>query len=241
MAVSMDVALSGQLALAKRLDTIAHNVANASSAGFRAEAVRFETVLSNRTDRTSHFASTGETIVSRRQGPLVATGNLLDVAVDGDGWMAIETPAGMAYTRDGRMQVAVDGALMTVTGFAVLDAGGAPIQVDPSAGPIAIARDGMISQNNKQLGAIGLFALAEDANLQRIEGSAVLSDRPGEAVLDFVANGVVQGYIENSNVNAVSEMVRLIEVSRAFEGLTRSITMREATLQNAIRTIGEAT
>jgi flagellar basal-body rod protein FlgF len=241
MAVSMDVALSGQLALARRLDTIAHNVANATSAGFRAEAVRFETVLSNRTDRTSHFVSPGETIVSRRQGPLVATGNLLDVAIDGDGWMAIETPAGMGYTRDGRMQVAADGALMTVTGFAVLDAGGAPIQIDPSAGAIAIARDGMISQNNKQLGAIGLFGLAEDARLQRIEGSAVVSDRPGEAVLDFVANGVVQGYMENSNVNAVSEMVHLIEVSRAFEGLTRSITMREATLQNAIRTIGEAT
>ena len=240
MTVSMDVGLSGQLALARRLDTIAHNVANSSSVGFRAESVKFETVLSNQTDRPSNFASPGESYISRRQGPLVSTGNPLDVAVDGDGWLAIETQAGIAYTRDGRLQVNSDGSLQTVTGYSVLDAGGAPILADPAAGPLAIARDGMISQNGKQLGAIGLFSIPEDAELQRIEGAGITTGTPAEPILDFVSNGVAQGYVENSNVNAVAEMTKLIEVSRAFEGLTRAITMRESTLQNAVRTLGEA-
>ncbi len=240
MAASLDIALSGQLALAKRLDTIAHNVANVTTVGFRGEAVKFDSVLSTRTDRPTDFASTGSSYISRRQGPLQNTGNLLDVAVDGDGWLAIETAAGTAYTRDGRLQITLDGSLMTTTGFAVLDAGGGPLQVDPSAGPLAIARDGMISQNGKQVGAIGLFSISEDARLQRLAGTGVVPDRPAEPVLDFTANGVLQGYVENSNVNAVAEMTHLIAVSRTFDSMTRAISMREQTLQSAIRTLGEA-
>lgn len=236
----MDIALSGQIALSKRLDTIAHNIANATAAGFRGETVKFESLLSTQTDRPTDFTSAGQSFVSRRQGPMVQTGNLLDVAVAGSGWLAIETPSGQAFTRDGRLQISTDGTLRTFTGYPVLDAGGAPLLIDPAAGPLSIARDGMINQGGQQVGAIGLFAIADDVRLVRLEGAGIIPDKPAEPILDFISNGVVQGYVESSNVNAVSEMTHLIEVTRAFDSLSRSINMRDETLQNAIRTLGES-
>ena len=105
METSLYVALSAQMALQKRLDTIANNVANASTAGFRAEEVKFETYLSNASPDPIAFATEGKTYLSRQSGELVRTDNLLDVAVSGDAWMAIQTPAGRVYTRDGRLQL----------------------------------------------------------------------------------------------------------------------------------------
>ncbi len=103
------------------------------------------------------YSTAGESFISERSGGLNKTGNPLDVAVQGKGWLAIQTPAGIAYTRDGRMQLLESGELQTLNGFPILDAGSAPIQLDPAAGTPKIARDGMITQNGRQFGAIGLF------------------------------------------------------------------------------------
>ncbi len=99
------VALSAQMALERRLDTIAQNVANLGTVGYRADEIAFQTVLSNTSDGSTAFASAGDTYISRRAGALTATDNKLDIAIQGDGWFAMQTPAGVAYTRDGRLQM----------------------------------------------------------------------------------------------------------------------------------------
>jgi flagellar basal-body rod protein FlgF len=238
METSLYVALSAQMALQKRLDTIANNVANASTAGFRAEEVKFETYLSNASPDPIAFAAEGKTYLSRQSGELVRTDNLLDVAVSGDAWLAIQTPAGRVYTRDGRMRVAPSGELQTLNGYPMLDVSGASLLVDPNGGPLRIARDGTISQNNRQVGAIGMFSIDGNANLKRFDNSGVIPDQTPTPVLDFTKTGVQQGFVERANVNPVMEMTQLIMVQRAFEAVTNQIKASDATLQDAIKSLG---
>jgi flagellar basal-body rod protein FlgF len=232
------VGVSAQVSLQRRLETIAHNVANTSTVGFRAEEARFETLLSQAGADPVAFAVTGPTFLSRRSGELVRTENLFDVAVEGDAWLAIQTPAGPTYTRDGRMKMAPTGELQTLNGYPVLDAGGATMLLDANAGPPRIARDGTVTQGNRQVGAIGLFNIDSAAKLTRGENSGVIPDRPATPVLDFTKTGMQQGYIENANVNAVMEMTRLISITRAFEMVSASLAASETSLQEAIKTLG---
>jgi flagellar basal-body rod protein FlgF len=239
MQSALYVSLSAQVALENRLTTIAGNVANLGTTGFRADGVKFDTFLSRAASDPVAFASAGKTYISREKGALKQTGNDLDVAVDGEGWLAVETSSGIAYTRDGRMRIAADGMLQSAAGNAVLDPGGAAIIVDPNAGRISISRDGMISQNGRQVGALGLFSIAENATLSRRDNSGVVPDRPAAPVVDFVGQGVAQGYVEESNVNPVEEMVHLIEVQRTFEQVSASIDKSEQSLQDAIQKLGQ--
>jgi flagellar basal-body rod protein FlgF len=233
------VALSAQIALQKRLDTIAGNVANAGTAGFRAEEVTFETFMSKAGSDPVAFASPGETYISRAAGELVRTENPLDVAVKGDAWLAIQSPQGTTvYTRDGRLRMLETGELQTLNGDPILDVGGAPILLDPAAGPPRIAADGMITQGNRQIGAIGLFRIPEDAKLMRASGAGVIPDRPAEPVLDFASTGVVQGFMERANVNPVMEMANLIQVTRAFESIAATLNQTENTISSGIKTLG---
>jgi flagellar basal-body rod protein FlgF len=138
------------------------------------------------------------------------------------------------------MRLSETGALETLNGNAVLDAGGAPIQLDGAAGPPTIAADGMINQGGKQIAALGLFALADDAKLTRAGNSGFTSDKPAEPILDSSENGVVQGAIEGANVNPVQEMTKLIAVTRAFDGVTNEVSQTENSVTDAIKTLGGA-
>ena len=241
MQPSLYVALSAQLTLQKRLDSIANNVANINTAGFRAEEVRFETFLSQTPLEPVSFVSSGDTYLSRRAGEIVKTDNVLDLAVEGEAWLAMQTPAGIVYTRDGRLRISDGGQLQTLNGYPVLDAGGTPILIEAAVGPPHIARDGMITQNGRQVGAVGLFRIDGRAHLTRYENSGVIPDQPAVPALDFGNVGVLQGYIERSNVNAVMEMSRLIMVTRELEAVTASLNTAESNLQDAVKTLGSPT
>jgi flagellar basal-body rod protein FlgF len=234
------VSLSAQISLERRLATIAANIANANTPGYRVDGVTFATELAKAGDSNIAFVSEGDGYISRNSGPLISTGNPLDIAIQGDGWFAVRSPGGEIYTRDGRMTMAENGDLVTVTGAPVLDVAGAPIQLDPTGGAPAIARDGMITQNGRQVGAVGLFAIDPNARLTRAGTSGFFSDKQAEPVLDFRSNSVVQGAIEGANVDPVREMTRLIEVTRTFDGVTNGVTQTENSLQDAIKTLGGA-
>ena len=167
MQSSLYVALSAQVALQNRLDTIAQNVANGTSAGYRGSEMKFNAVMSQMTDPRVSFVSSGSAVIKRSAGQFVKTGNPLDVAVKGDGWLSIQTPNGQAYTRDGRMRMATAGDLVSMTGAPILDAGGAAIQLDPTAGQPSIADDGTITQGQNRVGVLGLFTLPVNAQLFR--------------------------------------------------------------------------
>lgn len=232
------VGLSGQLALERRMQTIANNVANASTAGFRAEEVKFETVLSRTANEPVAFSSIGPTFLSRQAGGIVRTDNPLDVAVRGDVWLSVDVGGTQVYTRDGRMRITETGDLQTILGNPVLDAGGAPITLDPKGGVPQIARDGTITQGTRTFGAIGLYRIDENAKLIRAGNSGVIPDKTPEPALDFVNVGFAQGFIEQANVNPVMEMTRLIAVHRAFDAITHSMANADTTLQDAIKTLG---
>jgi flagellar basal-body rod protein FlgF len=234
------VSLSGQVALERRLDTIANNVANMNTVGYRADGVSFSAELARAGDDQVAFASTGAGFISRQTGPLTKTDNPLDVAVQGDGWFSIKTPTGVAYTRDGRMRMSDTGMLQTLNGYQVLDAGGAPITLDSDGGAPTISADGMITQDGKQIAAIGLFSVPDDARLTRTVNSGVISDKPATPILDFDANGVIQGTVEGSNVDPVMEMSKLISVTRAFDSVSSAMNQSEASLQDAIKTLGSS-
>ncbi|WP_099863960.1 flagellar basal-body rod protein FlgF [Pararhizobium haloflavum] len=241
MDTALYVGLSAQIALEKRLTTLADNVANANTVGFRSTEVKFESLVDRRRPADVDFVSSGSNYLSTENGGLNQTGNSLDFAVRGEGWFAIDTPAGQALTRDGRFTMTQEGALVTLNGYPVLDAGGAPIQLDPLAGPPEAGNDGTLLQNGAQVSALGLFAFDPNSNYRRFENSAIIPDGEAEPIVDRFDAGVVQGYVEQSNVNPVAEMTRLIMVTRAFENASALMRASESTTEEAIRTLGGRT
>ncbi|MDX2308810.1 MAG: flagellar basal-body rod protein FlgF [Hyphomicrobium sp.] len=231
------IALSAQRALLDRLESVAGNVANVSTPGYRAEMISFEEVLSRSQDPAS-FVSEGRTFLSTASGAMEKTGNPFDIAVSGSAWLGVATPNGVSYTRDGRFAPNSDGALVSVKGYPLVDVGGSPIQIDPSGPPPEIGRDGTITQGDRTLGSIGLFRLQPDAILQRTEFGTVAADRPAEPELDFTAAGIQQGYIEKSNADPIFEMTRLITLQRNFDSISNAIVDVEENLIDAVRTLG---
>ena len=232
------VALSSQMALDKRLTTIADNVANAGTVGFRATGVKFEDVVSGLGDKSVAFASAGDTYLSTRNGPLRQTGNPFDFAIRGDAWFAIETPGGPVMTRDGRFTMLETGDLVTLEGYPVLDAGGAPIQLEAQGGPPEAGADGTLRQNGRLVAALGLFEFQPGLNFTRFGNSGVVPYGPPEPVVDRMDAGIAQGFIEDSNVNPVHEITRLIQVQRAFEHISALMRDSEQALDQAISTLG---
>ncbi len=235
------VALSSQMALERRLTTLADNMANINTVGFRSTDVKFDEVMSstqNDLNAKVAFVSQGNDYLSTRLGQLDNTGNPLDFAIKGDAWFAIDTPAGQVLTRDGRFSMTETGALVSTRGFPVLDPGGAPIQLDRTAGPPAVGADGVIHQDGSQVGTIGSFSSDVKKGFVRYENSGVIASDPPRAVVDDPTVGVVQGYIEQSNVNGIREMTQLIQINRAFESVSSLMRDSESSLDEAIKTLG---
>lgn len=234
----LTVALSGQIALNHRLETLAQNIANINTAGYRAEGVHFASLLAGNFNAKASYPTAGETFISTQPGSLNKTDNPLDVAVKGNVWFGISTSKGIGYTRDGRLQMTAAGELQTVTGHPILDAGGATMLIDPAGGEPVIASDGTITQNGKQVGALGLFELDPQAHLSRGEDISILSDKPANPVLDFSQAGVVQGFVEGANVDPVQEMTKLVMVQRDFEHVKNAVDQRESSMLDAIKSFG---
>jgi flagellar basal-body rod protein FlgF len=232
------VALSSQMALEKRLTTIADNVANMSTVGFRATEVKFEDVVSGLGKDSVSFTSSGDTYLSQKAGALRETQSPFDFAIQGDAWFGIDTPAGTVMTRDGRFTMNDSGQLITHEGYAVLDAGGAPIQLDPLNGAPQVGRDGIIRQDGQLVASIGLFNFDPGPNFNRFGNSGVIPTGAPDPVVDRIDIGVAQGFLEESNVNPVLEMTRLIMVQRSFENASAMMRDTESTFDDAVKTLG---
>ena len=242
MDTGLTVAVSSQLALERRLNTIADNVANANTPGFRATSVRFDEMVHNGTGDKASYVSRGQSFASTMHGGLSETGGQLDFAIRGDGWFMLETPSGPAVTRDGRFTLTPQGGLISHTGWPVLDAGGAPVTLPPNS-KILVGGDGTITASgangeNRRIGAIGLFSYEPGANFQRVGTSAILTRTDPEPLVDQKGVGVVQGSLEGSNVEPVLEMTRLISVHRAFENVAALMRDTEQASDAMIRTLG---
>ncbi|WP_407965140.1 flagellar basal-body rod protein FlgF [Bartonella sp. C271] len=232
------VGVSGQIGLERRMETIAQNMANVNTPGFRAGGMKFDTLVSSvaheQGDRV-FFTSAGKGYISTDRGSLIQTGNALDIAVTGDSYFSMQASFGQVYTRDGRMIMTPEGGLVSVTGLPFLDEGGAPIQLNPAGGMLRIVTDGSIYQDNVFVGKIGLFQFQPGTQLRYGPNSSVIPDRAAFPSEEGNGDGVVQGYIESSNVNGVIEMTRLIEVSRAFERVEAMLRQQEEMRSKSIQ------
>lgn len=238
---SIYVSLSSQIALERRLTTLADNVANANTTGFRATEIKFNEVLADTGSADVSFVDQGEEFLKTSNGGLRNTGNQLDFALRGDAWFMIETPTGRMLTRDGRFSITDNGQLVNINGYPVLDAGEAPIELDPNIGPPKAGKDGGLMQNGVRVAAIGLFQADLTQGYYRKEALGIVPTIQPEPLIDTESAGMLQGYVEQSNVNPISEMSHLIMISRAFENVSAMMNSTEDVLKEAIRTLGSGT
>ncbi len=246
------VGLSRQVALGRELDVVANNIANINTAGFKADGAVFEEYISKRArsgnlsarDSQVSFVRDRATWIDMSQGTMERTGNPLDVAIDGKAFLAVQTPRGERFTRNGALQVNAAGELVTSEGYQVLgDAG--PIVLQPKDRDITIAKDGGISVREgdntvteSQRGKLRLVGFDNPALLQK-DGAGTFALRDGVNIQDDTTSRFVQGSIEKSNVRAVVEMTRMIEVTRSYTQVATLLSQQADMQRSAVEKLSE--
>jgi len=218
-------ACAGLLARSQQLDLAAQDLANANSTGYRSQQTTFRSVLARKSvssswsDSVNAFGVLGDTRVLRRAGNLEATGNPLDMGIEGNGFFAVETPHGMQYTRSGQFRLAGDRALVTREGYPVTGAQG-PIHLPEGA--LSISSDGTLSVDGALAGKIRVVEFPATSTL-RAEGGSYYT-APPNAEQPAVSSAVRQGTLEGSNVDPVTSAVQLIDIERTAQMLQNALT-----------------
>ena len=238
------VALSRQTALLRQMDVVANNLANMTTPGFKVESEVFTTVpIRSQTfgnPRKLAYVQDFATARDFSTGPITPTGNDLDVAIQGPGFFAVQTPEGPRYTRLGHFELNAAGQLVTKQGYPVL-AGGAPVTINPDDGPVQIAADGTISadrtqQGNAQVvyGKLDVVDFLDRTTLVPQEGVMFRTDAPPIAVAQ---PGVAQRMLEQSNVQPVKELTSMIWVQRNYESVQRFLDGEDDRMRRAVNYI----
>ncbi len=239
MDTSIYVVSAAQRTLQKQLVVIANNIANSNTTGFRAESIEFHSLVSQTGEEPVNYPIVATLHPSGENGSLQNTGNPLDMALSGDGWFAISTPAGTAYTRDGRMQINAFGELQTLEGYPILDASNAPLLIPASSGPPKIHKDGRIEVNGSLVGNIGVFEVDEGSMHSRFGNSGFFSTIQGVPIGIGAQTTIQQHFLEGSNVNPMREMANLITVSRSFESAASMAESADKAISKSINELSD--
>jgi flagellar basal-body rod protein FlgF len=238
------IGLSRQMTLRRELDIAANNIANADTTGFKVEQLLLGTEIGNRARNDAIRPGVSFVLdqgVGRdfSQGSLEQTGRSLDFAIEGEGvFFRVQDGAGEAYTRDGAFTIDPQGVLVTKGGLPVLGDGG-PITVDPAAGSITVADDGNISQDGVTIGRLQLARFDNLAVLSK-EGDGLYRNASNTVPIDAAGAQVRQGMLEGSNVNPLTEITNLIEISRAYERATKMIENVSELSRRSVERLGRA-
>lgn len=232
------VSLSRQVALARQMDVVANNMANLNTTGFKAENILFEDyvmpVARDRDfatpDQPLHFVQDWSTVHDMSPGSIEQTGGPLDVALEGEGFLAVQTPAGERWTRAGALQIDANGTLVNFDGYPVLGDGG-PISFDSTDTDIMIDSNGAVSTNAGAKGRLRVVEFDDPQVLAREGDNLYSGGTPGPAT----RTRVVQGAIEKSNVSGVAEMTEMIRVQRAYQSLASMMQRQDEIRSAAIR------
>lgn len=256
---SLNVAATGMSALETKLDTIANNIANSNTSGYKRQEAEFEDLLyqtlrgpapnaSGTTSPASVQLGSGARVVattrSFAQGSLQQTGNPLDLAIEGAGFLAVQQPSGEpAYTRAGHLKLDAQGRLVTSDGLAIEP----PISIPTDATRITIAQDGTVSAEQPgqtapaQLGQLQLVTFPNPGGLTAVGHNLFVasgaSGDPSSGSAGTEGRGTfMQGALESSNVEVVNEMIGLIRTQRAYEVNSKVIAAADEMLRNATQT-----
>ncbi len=246
------VGLSRQTTLERQLEVIANNIANVNTTGYKADQSLFEEFLTSGahednfigSDRRVSYVQDRGTYRDFSQGALQQTTNPLDVAIDGNGYLVVQTPGGERYTRNGALQINAQGQLVTADGNLVLGDNG-PIVFQQTDHDVSITPDGRItviegaSSNNNETtrGTLRVVSFAQPQLLQK-EGNNLYSAPAGGAIPDTTSQ-LKQGALEKSNVHAVVEITRMIQISRAYQQMATLLQQQSDLHKNAIQQLAQ--
>jgi len=237
------IALSRQLVLSRQLDIIANNLANVNTASYKREDLAFVEYLAKpdsagnptfvRSDGKSSLVQDLGMVRDTRQGPMTQTDAPMDLAIQGDGYFVVDTPEGPRYTRLGRFQVDANSQLVTSDGYAVQGTGGA-IVVPPDDGDVKIARDGTISTIGGEIGRVQLVRFADESTLKHVGSGLYVAESAAEPAPD---SEVIQGMVEESNVQPIIELTEMIAVLRNFQAAQKMIDTQDEMQRRVINTV----
>lgn len=235
------VALTRQTGLDKEIQTVANNIANISTTGYRREGVVFAEMVQALPAEGGSVAMTDARarFVDEMQGALMQTGGSLDFAVEGDGYFQVQTPDGTRLTRAGAFTRDAEGQVVNMDGHLLLDEGGGPIMIPFEARDIGLAPDGTLSVDGQPQSRVGLVRVTDPTQVHREAGTLFRARTEPEPV-DPADGRMVQGFLEQSNVNAVSEMVRMIEVQRAYESGQKLLDLENRRISDTVKTLGQS-
>jgi flagellar basal-body rod protein FlgG len=202
--------LDGSLMQQLRFESITNNLSNINTNGFKKDVITFDMALS----------MNGTSRIDFSNGPIVHTGNNLDVALEGSGFFQVQTEGGIRYTRDGAFTLDSEGMLVTLNGEAILGESG-PITVKGKT--INISRDGQISDENGRIDTLAITDFQNPQMLKKVGNSKYDYTGNTEGIMAAENPNVQQFYLEKSNVNPSEEMIKMIEAFRNFESVQKAI------------------
>ncbi len=236
------IGLSQQMAMRRHMDIIANNIANMNTAAYKSESVLFEEYLMHmpEADKGSNklsFVEDVATIRNLQEGRFETTGNKLDLALEGPGYFTVETPDGPRYTRNGHFKLDDTGKIVTDDGFALLDANGSPITIQATETDITVAKDGSLSTDKGPKGRIGVVVFAKDGDMNSI-GSCLFETKQKPEPSQKIE--IVQGAIEQSNVQPVIEMTKMMELIQAYRSINDLMERADELQRRTVREVGSA-
>lgn len=235
---SIYIALSKQMAQFRQMDLHAHNIANATTTGFKGEKMIFTDYLVDDGNYYKNaFAQDIATWRNTREGAMEMTGEKFDVAIQGDGYFMVETPLGVRYTRAGNFNLDGNGILITADGYPVLDAGGARIEFLPEDTGVVISEEGLIQVGAEERGQLGVVRFENEQMLERLNSALYQSDVPPLPAENY---RILQGTIESSNVQPVMEMTAMMKTSRSVSSTNKIINAIYELQRQTVRTYTES-
>jgi flagellar basal-body rod protein FlgF len=229
--------ITRQSGLLREMRVVANNIANAATSGYRQEGVIFSEYVKSVDGASSiSMGQADARHTSFEQGALTQTGGQFDFAIEGDGFFLVETPQGQRLTRSGAFSPNAEGDLVTADGYRVLDQGGAPVFVPPGAADVSVASDGTISTNGDPVGQMGLVQPVNPQGLVREDGVMFRADEGFEPAEQ---GRILQRFVENSNVNPILQLTRMIEVQRAYELGASFLEAEDERMRQAMRALSQ--
>lgn len=240
MDVAGYVALTRQSGLDKELQTVANNVANVSTTGYQRAGVIFAEMVEALPTEGGSVAMTAARgrYVDQLQGALSPTGGPLDIAIEGEGYFTVMTPQGERLTRAGTFTRDANGQVVNLDGYQLLDEGGGPVLIPFEVANINLSTDGTMSGDGQPIAQLGLVVPDDPTTVFREAGVLFRVDG-GVTPVEPGQSNFVQGFVEQSNVNAVSEMAHLIEVQRAYEMGQKLMEQEDERIRQVVQVLGD--
>lgn len=232
MDAAMYKALSGAVAQMRRLEVTAQDLANVNTSGYKGQRLSFSEVLANRLppdERPGGLVAVAGQRTNLGQGEIQGTGNPFNLALEGDGFFVVQTSRGERYTRNGAFTLKADGTLITPQGDALLGEGG-PIQI--TGAKMEVAGDGTVTSDDGELGKIRIVRFVDPRRVAKEGANLFVSDTVN--VQQAADLRVLQGSLEQSNVNPIDGMLSLIALNRQFEASERAMKLMDSVTEKML-------